>query len=76
MSQVLKGLLQPQIKKALSGFGTNTYSGPEDASAAQDKFATDLAEAIAIAVQQYLLTNVVTVVAAGPLPHIHNLQAP
>ena len=58
MSQILKGLLQSQIQTELMSFGGSTYAGPMDGLAAQTMFVEKLATAIALAVQQYLLTNV------------------
>ena len=76
MSAILKGLLQPQIQTVLASFGTEAYIGPPTGTAAQLMFADKLSTAIAIAVQQYLLTNVVTIAAPGPVTHIHKLLAP
>jgi hypothetical protein len=58
MSAILKGLLQPQIQTVLASFGTEAYLGSPNPTTAQTVFAEKLATAIAIAVQQYLLTNV------------------
>jgi hypothetical protein len=61
MSQILKGLLQPQIQSVLTSFGTEIYTGPPSGTVAQTLFADRLATAIAVAVQQYLLTNVLVI---------------
>lgn len=58
MSGVLKGLLQPQIQAVVSGFGTQVYTGPPNATAAQALFVDQLSTAIAVAVQAYLQTSV------------------
>jgi hypothetical protein len=58
MSAILKGLLQPQIQTVLSSFGGATYVGPPEGVSAQTLFADRLSTAIAVAVQQYLITNV------------------
>jgi len=76
MSQILKGLLEPKIKQVLAGFGTDVYSGPDTGGAAEDQFAAALATAIAQAVQQYLVTNVMTVPGYGPVGHVHKILAP
>jgi hypothetical protein len=74
MSAILKGLLQPQILTVLQSYGTAQYIGPPDPIAAQVVFADKLSTAIAVAVQQYILTSVVTDLAPGPVTHIHKLQ--
>lgn len=59
MSAILKGLLQPQIQSVLTTFGNSAgYTGPPDGTSAQTIFADRLSTAIAVAVQQYLITNV------------------
>lgn len=76
MSAILKGILEPKIKGVLAGFGTAEYDGPDKPISAQDKFASDLAQAIAQGVQEYINANVLTIVASGPMPHTHKMQAP
>jgi hypothetical protein len=76
MSVILKGLLQPQILAVLQSYGSPQYIGPPDPVAAQVLFADKLATAIAIAVQQYILTSVVTIPAPGPVTHVHKMLAP
>lgn len=76
MSAVLKGLLQPQIQTVLASFGTAAYVGPPEGTTAQTLFADKLSTAIAVAVQQYILTSVVTIPAPGPVAHVHKLLAP
>jgi hypothetical protein len=61
MSAILKGLLEPQIRNVVKGFGTSEYTGPTDPVAAQNKFISELSEAIAKAVQQYLVSNVLVI---------------
>lgn len=76
MSAILKGLLQPQILTVLQSYGSAQYIGPPDPIAAQTLFADRLSTAIAIAVQQYILTSVVTIPAPGPVTHVHKMLAP
>lgn len=82
MSQVLKGLLQPQIQAVLTSFGSAVYAGPPEGTSAQIVFADKLATAIAIAVQQYLTTNVTVlpgiavVTAGGPAAQAGATTAP
>lgn len=82
MSQILKGLLQPQIQSVLTSFGSAAYSGPPDGTAAQTLFAEKLATAIATAVQQYLIQNVkvnpgiAVVTAGGPTAQAGSTTSP
>jgi hypothetical protein len=82
MSQILKGLLQPQIQSVLSSFGGPEYIGPPEGVSAQTQFADRLSTAIAIAVQQYLLTNVTVIpgipviTAGGPTNQVGATTAP
>jgi hypothetical protein len=65
MSAILTGLLQPQISKVLTSFGSTSYSGPPDPALAQQKMVLELSQAIALAVQQYLTTNVTVIPGQG-----------
>lgn len=76
MSQILKGLLQPNIKSVLTSFGSTEYTGDPNPAIAQDDFAEKLAGAIAAAVQQYIRDSVVTIPAPGPVNHVHKMIAP
>lgn len=76
MSAILKGILEPKIKGVLAGFGEAEYVGPDTPTSAQDKFVNDLSQAIAAGVQEYINLHVLTIVAAGPMPHVHKMQAP
>jgi hypothetical protein len=84
MSQVLRAILEPNIRNVLRGFGTNEYTGPDTPGAAQDRFVSELSSAIAISVQQYLATNVLVspgqATAGGPTNQVTvtpgNLIAP
>lgn len=76
MSQLLKVLLEPRIKRVLAGFGESEYIGPDVAAAAQNRFVSELSQAIAEAVQKYINDNVRTRSANGPDPHEHDMQAP
>lgn len=76
MSAILKGLLQPQILAVLQSYGSPQYIGPPDPIAAQALFADKLSTAIALAVQQYIVTSVVTIPAPGPVTHVHKMLAP
>jgi hypothetical protein len=75
MSVILKQLLKPKIEDALSSFGTDEYTGPDDPASAQSRFADKLSTAVAEAVQQYINTNVLAIPAPGPVTHAHKLQA-
>jgi hypothetical protein len=61
MSQILKGLLEPEIRRVVKGFGTGEYTGPNNPITAQDRFVSELSQAIAIAVQKYLISNVLVI---------------
>lgn len=78
MSAILKALLQPQIQGVLTSFGNDAsgYVGPPSSTAAQALFAERLATAIATAVQAYLVANVTTAPAPGPVTHVHKVIAP
>jgi hypothetical protein len=65
MSAILTGLLQPQVLGALQSFGTSEYTGPIDPAAAQAKMAAEISRAVAVAVQQYLTTNVTVIPGQG-----------
>lgn len=81
---MLQPLLQGAIQTTLSSLAVPGPSGPvspyPDPMSAQAAFATQLSNAIAAsvatAVQQYILTSVVTIPAPGPVTHIHKLLAP
>jgi hypothetical protein len=55
MSAILKGLLQPQIAGVVAANSAVTATNPGDVAAQRAKLVDELASAIAIAVQQYLL---------------------
>lgn len=78
MSAILKGLLQPAIQGVLTSFGNDAsgYIGPPSSTAAEAAFADRLSTAIATAVQAYLVANVTTVPAPGPVSHVHKILAP
>ncbi len=65
MSEPLKGLLQPAIlgvfKSMTSGASPDATATNKDPISAQDILAEKLAEAIAVSVQQYLLTQVTVI---------------
>ena len=67
MSQILKELLKPEILSALKKFGSTEYKGPDEADKAQEKFAEEIALAIATATQKYLTQHVLTNPAKGPV---------
>lgn len=78
MSAALTGLLQPQITKAVTSWTATTAADPTGAAAAaaQQKFILELSQGIALAVQTYLNTLVLTVPlptgpAPGPVVHFH-----
>jgi hypothetical protein len=72
MSRVLAGILEPNIRSVVEGFGKAEYSGPLNAANAQDKFIRELTNAISVSIQQYLVSNVtvipgqVVITAGGP----------
>ena len=76
MSAILQLRLQKEIGEALKIFGAATYTGPPTGAAAQQLFIINLSAAIATAIQEYLVTDVVTIAAPGPVTHLHKLLAP
>jgi outer membrane protein OmpA-like peptidoglycan-associated protein len=82
MSATLAGLLQPRILSVLRSFGSEEYNGPTDPAAAQAKMAQELSQAIAQAVQQYLLISVTVtpgqavVTAGGPTNQVGSTTTP
>jgi hypothetical protein len=61
MSAILKGLLQPQIASVVAANTTATAASAGDVTAQRAKLVDELATAIAIAVQQYLLQSVTVI---------------
>jgi hypothetical protein len=61
MSQILQGILEPNIRSVLRGFGNDEYTGPQTPGAAQDRFVRELSNAIAVSVQQYLASSVTVI---------------
>jgi len=63
MSQILQGILEDKIGEVLRRFGTEEYpdTAPQTPRGAQEQFITELSNAIAISVQQYLATNVTVI---------------
>jgi hypothetical protein len=61
MSAILKGLLQPQIAGVVAANSAVTATNPGDVAAQRAKLVDELATAIAIAVQQYLLQSVTVI---------------
>jgi hypothetical protein len=55
MSAILKGLLQPQIAAVVAANSVATATSAGDIAAQRAQLVDELASAIAIAVQQYLL---------------------
>jgi hypothetical protein len=61
MSAILKGYLQPQIATVVGANSALTAADPGAVTAQRAKLVDELSTAIAIAVQQYLATNVTVI---------------